>query len=535
MEEKSVGRSFLILSLAGVLVKILSALYVPFLTLIIGKAGYGIYSGSYRAFIFILAITSMGAQPAITKLVTELRTLGYHKDAYRAMKIARNYLAIFGLIFTLLFIVFGDSIAKAMNSEASALSLKFLAPTILLSSILAAYRGYLQGINSMTELAVSQVVEQLVNVTLSLVFAFLLITISIEWGSAGGTVGTTLGALIAIVYILYIFQKNNFEEEAILSTTEIKRISKKKITKKLLQYGLPITMVAAVQNSAGLVDAINVKWRLASAGFEQMQIEELFGTLTYFDTLIYVPLTIVTALCMAIFPKIIEAYTEKNKKELKGQISYSYRLTYLITIPATIGLSVLSEEIFIFCLNGSFGHELLKYGSIVLIFMSITSIQNTILQGVNKLYLVLATASIGIIIKFAINFILVGIKDINIFGAVVGSIFAFLIPSIINHKRIQKMFKIRIPVVKQGIIPLISSIIMGGTVYASKLFLLRFVNILDGGRIAIGLVAVICAAIGGVVYLVTMIYFKGLTKKDIDLISPKIYQLMPRTLRKMMK
>ena len=46
MEEKSVGRSFLILSLAGVLVKILSAVYIPLLTLIIGPAGYGIYSSS---------------------------------------------------------------------------------------------------------------------------------------------------------------------------------------------------------------------------------------------------------------------------------------------------------------------------------------------------------------------------------------------------------------------------------------------------------------------------------------------------------
>ena len=58
MEEKSVGRSFLILSLAGVLVKILSAVYIPLLTLIIGPAGYGIYSSSYSAFVFILAVTS---------------------------------------------------------------------------------------------------------------------------------------------------------------------------------------------------------------------------------------------------------------------------------------------------------------------------------------------------------------------------------------------------------------------------------------------------------------------------------------------
>ena len=44
MEEKSVGRSFLILSLAGILVKILSAAYVPLLNAIIGQDGIGIYN-----------------------------------------------------------------------------------------------------------------------------------------------------------------------------------------------------------------------------------------------------------------------------------------------------------------------------------------------------------------------------------------------------------------------------------------------------------------------------------------------------------
>lgn len=54
------------------------------------------------------------------------------------------------------------------------------------------------------------------------------------------------------------------------------------------------------------------------------------------------------------------------------------------------------------------------YGSIVLVFMSITTIQNTILQGVNKLYLVLSTAFIGVVLKLILDFILVAIPEVNI-------------------------------------------------------------------------------------------------------------------------
>ena len=205
MEEKSLGRSFLILSVAGILVKLLSAAYVPLLNAIIGTDAVGIYQASYSYFVFILAITSLGAQPAVTKVVAELRALGHHDDALRAMKLSRKYLSIIGAVITVLFIVLAKPIAKITQWEQASLSLMFLAPTVLFSCILASYRGYIQGIEDMKTLAVSQVIEQIVNVVISLIFAFLLINISDEWGSAGGTIGTTVGAVVAVVFILYIY------------------------------------------------------------------------------------------------------------------------------------------------------------------------------------------------------------------------------------------------------------------------------------------------------------------------------------------
>ena len=67
MEEKSMGKSFLILSLANVSVKILSAVYIPLLTLIIGTGGYGVYASSYSAFVFILGIIGVKLLPKYFK------------------------------------------------------------------------------------------------------------------------------------------------------------------------------------------------------------------------------------------------------------------------------------------------------------------------------------------------------------------------------------------------------------------------------------------------------------------------------------
>lgn len=537
MEEKSMGRSFLILSISGILVKLLSALYMPFLVAIIGMKGYGIYSSSYNIFIFIFALTSLGAQPAITKVVREFSVVGNHNDALRTMKIARKYLGIAGIIITVIFFILSDFIVNITNiNPNTVLSLKFLTPTIALTTILAAYRGYIQGIEDMKTLAISTVLEQFTNVIISLVFAFVLISVSLEWGSAGGTVGTSIGALVAIIFIMYIYEKNDYEDIAIKNNTVESRTSKKKIVKKLIAYGLPITLVGGMQNAGGLIDTINVQQRLKfAAGFTEDYATELFGILTSYNTLLYVPLTIITALSTAIFTKIIESYVQKNIKELKRQISYSFRITYMIAIPATFGLSILSREIYILLFGDSKGYQLLMYGSIVLIFMSITTIQNTILQGINKLYLVLITAFIGISIKFIINFILVGIPSINILGAIIGSFVSFLVPAIINHKKLQKIFKIRIPIIRQAVPSLLSSISMTIVIWLIRGPLLRILSILEGGRLLTGVIVIILIALGGTIYVIAMITIGGINKRDIDMISPRLYIIIPRFLRKMMK
>lgn len=537
MEEKTAGRGFLILSIAGILGKLLSVLYVPILMEIIGKEGYGIYSVGYDYFIFLIAVSSLGAQPAVTKVVTELRVLGNGRDALRAMKIARKYLAIIGGIITILFMIFAFPMAKLFKVEQSGLTFMFLAPAIFIAAILASYRGYMQGIEDMKTLAISQVLEQLFNVILSLVFAFLLFKIGGEvWGSAGGTMGTTLGAIVAIVYILYIYEKNEYDDNADKLTTTSKKVSDKKILRKLIIYGLPITLVAAMQNFAGIVDALTVNSRLLFAGFTESEKVSYYAYLNQYKTMIYVPLTIITALATSIFPRIIQAFVEKNKKELRRQMSYSFRLTYIIAIPAVVGLSILSREIYILVFGDAFKYELLMFGSVVLILMSITTIQNVILQGINKMYLIMVTAGLGLIAKFLCNYFLVGIESINIMGAVIGNVLAFGIPAVINHIKLQKTFKVKIPIIRQSIIPLISSIAMGFVIFFIKEPLLRVLGIVAGeGRIITGILVLILITIGGVVYLILMIYFGGIRKIDLDMISPRLYRLMPRKLRKQIR
>ena len=207
-------------------------------------------------------------------------------------------------------------------------------------------------------------------------------------------------------------------------------------------------------------------------------------------------------------------------------------MMYIIVIPATFGLAILSKEIYKFLFGANSGYKLLMYGSALLIFMSITTIQNVILQGINKLYLIIASASLGLIAKIIINIVLVSIPSVNIIGAVIATFVSFIIPTLINHKKIRQFFKVNIPIVKQAVVPTICSVIMTLGILVAKFPVINLAEALGGGRIVIAIASGILIGIGGVIYLYTMIYFGGIRKKDLELISPKLYKFLPRSLRK---
>lgn len=207
MQENSIGRGVIILAISSIVLKLLSALYMPVLSHILTDDGIAIYTVGYDVFIFIFALTSLGIQPAITKLVAEVGTRGSDKDVFNILFISKKFLLVYGGIASIVFAILAKPLSILFNSNDSIKVFIFLSPAILLASILAAYRGFFQGYNDMITLSISNIIEQLLNVIFSLFFAFQLINISTSWGSTGGTIGTTLGAIGAIIYIKYILYK----------------------------------------------------------------------------------------------------------------------------------------------------------------------------------------------------------------------------------------------------------------------------------------------------------------------------------------
>jgi stage V sporulation protein B len=529
MKQQSTAKGFAVLSAAGMIVKIISLLYVPFLTQIIGSEGYGIYVAAYQMFIFAYVLTNSGIPVAISKLISELVAQDNYKDAIKAFKIARALLLVMGLAISALFLAAARPLVTITGNPRTYLAVVALSPTILITSVMSAYRGYFQGMGNMTPTAISQIGEQIINTIFSLVFAAMLIGKSLELGVLGGTVGTTFGALIACIYLIVIYERDRslrIPKDKI--HVKVKRLSNKNLFKKLIHYSIPITLSVGLQNAGALVDLANIKNRLGAAGFDESAANVKYGLLGQFNTLIHVPITLISALSAAALPGISGAAAVGDRKTIQEKINYVFKVCFIVAMPAAVGLAILSKPIYhLLFPRSSEGYYLLSYGSVVVILMAVVQIQTTILQSLGKLYTAMLSMLIGIVAKVILNYILVGRPEINILGAVFGNIICFIIPLIINIYTLRKALRMKIRLTRHMLKPAVSSLLMGGAVYLVYFILDNIFMNMRSSYFFNAFSIVLEVIIGVLVYVYSLVATGAVTQKDINSLSPRLTKLIP--------
>lgn len=529
-KNNSATKGFAILSVAGILNKILSVIYIPVLIRIVGDLGYGIYSAGYTIYQFIYVLTNSGFPIGISKLMSELLAYDNYRDVKRGFRIIKLAMATYGLTMAVLTAVFAKQITVALHYNDSYLVILALSPTMLFSAFSCAYRGLFNGSTNMKPTAMSQIIEQFLNVTLSLAFAFILRPKGIVFACAGATVGTTLGSLGSALYLRAVYGKEKHKYN-LRTPDNIEPLEAGTILRRLLSYAVPIAFNSIVVFGGNIVDLWNTKLRLLVAGFPEKAATVKYGVLTKYTSLLNVPLAITAAMYIAVMPHFSRAVALNDSKQLKDHINSALRTSLMISIPAAVGLCILSKPVFILLFSQKYleGWNLMAIGSVVIILVSIVQIQAGILQAVNKTRLSTIALIAGIIAKIFVNYLLIAIPSINIKGAVIGTIICYAVAIYINSKYIKKYVHVKVTLKKHMGRPIVASAVMAAVVGLSyKVFYPAF-HRFTGLYIANALATIIAVLAGVLVYGIVMYIIGGITADDLSMIpyGRKLKKLIP--------
>lgn len=477
-----------ILAIASIVSRIIGLLYRVPLEAIIGDVGNDYYSCAFEIYSMLLLISSYSLPLAVSKMVSARMALGQKKNAHRVFKCALGIAVVTGTIACLI-VYFGAEFltATVFQTPMSFFALRVLAPTLIIVAVLGVIRGFFQGLGTMMPSAVSQILEQIVNAVVSVVAAFILFgygmriggvlgqadSYAAAYGAAGGTLGTGVGAFVGLVFVAFIFivyrpnLKRAERREAKLGRT--KKESYSSILRILILTIVPVLLSTTIYNLSSIVDQGIFKNLMVVEGeYSAFQISEMWGIFTgKYKVLINVPISIASAIAASCVPSLAAAYAERNKKEVRAKISSAMHFVMVIAFPCMIGYIVLASPIMqlLFRDDRVMPELMMQLGAVSIVFYSISTLSNGILQGINRLIIPVRNAAIALVAHIVFLVVLIKVFDLHIYAVVIATAFFALLMCILNGIAVQRYSRYRLNISKTFIKPAIASMIMGAIVW----------------------------------------------------------------------
>ncbi len=490
MTEKSLVKGAAVLAAAGIIVKVFGAAFRILLAGLITDEGMAYYSPAYYIYAVLLVVSTSGIPIAISRMVSERYAIGRYDEADRVFHISRYLMIGLGLAGFITLFFFAGPIATAIHLEGSELAMQATAPALLLVPIMSSYRGYFQGQQLMAPTALSQTVEQIFRVVFGLLLALVLMRgtmfggfTDLQKGAAGGCFGASAGAVggLAVMIFIYLLASKGLKKR-IRKSASGDRESAASILKSIIVIAVPITIGATLMPLVNTVDATVVNVRLLHAGFEPQVAKALYGQLTGFcEPIVALPQVLMSAIVMSIVPMAAAANKVNDTEKLHGTISLGLRMATIIAFPCAVGLIILAKPalmMLFFTQKDSAANAApsLQVLAASFVLLAVITILTGVLQSIDKQVFPVINLFIGLLVKVVLTWVLVGTKAVNVVGAPLGTMAAYLIAAALDLFCVLRFTGVKLSLRQMVVKPFISSAVMGACVFGAYKGLLLLIG-----------------------------------------------------------
>ena len=559
MSETGKKQNFLhgaaLLAMATAVVKIIGAFYKIPLKMIIGDQGYGYFTTAYDIYSVLLMISSAGLPIAMSRMISQASSLGHYNQVRRAYKTSRTIFLALGFLSTLLMILGCRWLANTLEQPDAWAAILSLGPCALLMGIMSTYRGFFQGQENMRPTSNSQMIEAAFKliVGLAAAFAIMQLTQSVALAAAGAIFGVTVSCLVSVIYLQGKFRPAYRE----LPASQEEARSFGATAKSLLAIAVPITIGAAGLQLLTVVETGLYMDRLVTllesnrytiplitlleqevqaanpmltpADLHSQVAANLKGIYNFAQTIFNMPCAFIVPITASVLPAVTAHLTLMNNRAVRTTEESAARITGLLSLPCAVGLCILAGPV-MSLLGGYTGERLVLANQLMTLLgagifpYAMIQYTNMILQAHGYAHVPVVNMLLAGAAKLVLVFILVGNPAIGILGVPIGSLLCNVCIAVMNLIAIAKLVPQKPALLSNLLRPVIPAAIMGVVVYGVYWGLQQLLGA-DGSRV---LLCGIPVAVGVVVYFVTVVWFKAITREDCQLLpkGEKIAKLL---------
>ena len=468
-----------ILAAAGIIVRLIGLLYKIPMTRILGDEGIGYYNTAYENYNIGLILSSYSLPLAVSKLIAQKQVKKRYEDSRKVFRCGIALGVFTGGLMTVLLLCGSDFIASVIfKSSGSALPLRVMAPTILVFAVMGVFRGFFQGHGNMVPTSISQIIEQVVHALISIWASYDFLRRfadrdnPVSYGAAGGTLGTLVGALAAffVLSVMMLRQKRQTDGHA-LSRSQEEVSTDAQIMKLLLLTFTPIILSQFVYQLSGTVDNALFGVIMDGKGFTEKERLSLLGIYGgKYRLLTNVPVAIASSLGASMIPSIVVSRGAGRKEEVKHKIYITIKFNMLLAIPCAFGMFALASPIMrlVFGDGRELTKELLMLGSSSVIFFSLSTVTNSVLQGIDLMRKSVTHSAISLLLHAVLVWLMLSLLEWGVYGLVIGNVTFALVVCILNWRAIGRYLNYRQEVKTTFLLPILCSAVMA--VFAALIY-----------------------------------------------------------------
>ena len=468
-----------ILAAAGIIVRLIGLLYKIPMTRILGDEGIGYYNTAYEIYNIGLILSSYSLPLAVSKLIAQKQVKKRYEDSRKVFRCGIALGVFTGGLMTVLLLCGSDFIASVIfKSSGSALPLRVMAPTILVFAVMGVFRGFFQGHGNMVPTSISQIIEQVVHALISIWASYDFLRRfadrdnPVSYGAAGGTLGTLVGALAAffVLSVMMLRQKRQTDGHA-LSRSQEEVSTDAQIMKLLLLTFTPIILSQFVYQLSGTVDNALFGVIMDGKGFTEKERLSLLGIYGgKYRLLTNVPVAIASSLGASMIPSIVVSRGAGRKEEVKHKIDITIKFNMLLAIPCAFGMFALASPIMrlVFGDGRELTKELLMLGSSSVIFFSLSTVTNSVLQGIDLMRKSVTHSAISLLLHAVLVWLMLSLLEWGVYGLVIGNVTFALVVCILNWRAIGRYLNYRQEVKTTFLLPILCSAVMA--VFAALIY-----------------------------------------------------------------
>ena len=511
-----------ILAVASLVSKMIGFIYRVPMANIMGNTGNGLYSVAFGIYNIALTLSSYSMPLAVSRLMASRLANKEYRNAHRLFRNAMVFAVLSGLTAALVLFFGADFLAELYHKEGLQRPLRILAPTTFTVAILGTCRGYYQGHRDMVPTAVSQVLEQIVNAIVSIVAAGWLVSVCTEqnqkasYGAMGGTLGTFIGALSALVLFIVLFVVHRKQRKAEVEQDESLTPEEDRLLyKAILLTVIPVILSQSIYQLGYTLDDLIFSNLMPLKGWDAIKTTDIQGIFnTQYNQMINLPTAIATAMAAASMPSIVASFAKKEHKLVCHKIDVVLKTNMVIAFPSAVGLAVLADPIMGVLFSGLKEYHtvavgLLVSGSSAVIFYALSTLTTSILQSCDRMRVPVIHSGISLILHVMILSALLYWTNLDQYALIIANVTFPLLVCILNCRYIRAMLDYHFDWKNTFIKPAAGALVMG---VLTKL-IYDMGDRLVGNQLAAMLVAMAAAVI---IYLLMLVVMKTFTREELQ-------------------